>query len=101
MTDIKYIEDGGKFLLDTGLLFEINRQILHPFGLALQVELKDDTGEITIGNKLWDYRDDHEGLLYDRVTFEQGLSKFESFMQSCGLDKLEEREKMLGYIVQN
>jgi hypothetical protein len=37
----------GEFLLNTGLLFEINRKVLHPFGLALElVEQEDNAGMI-------------------------------------------------------
>jgi len=35
--EIKRIAEPGQYLMDTGLLFEINRRVLHPFGLALEV----------------------------------------------------------------
>ena len=35
MSEIKKI--GADFLLDSGLLFKINRDVLHPFGMALEV----------------------------------------------------------------
>ena len=37
MSDIKRVADPAKLLLETGLLFDINRSILHPLGLALEV----------------------------------------------------------------
>ena len=66
-----------------GLLSEINRQFLHPRGLALQVDLTEDGNE-TI-NSLWDYRDDPEGIVYclDDPEFKKRLQEkkksFESF----------------------
>lgn len=45
-----------------GLLQEINRQFLHPMGLALSVVLEEDGSE-SFG-ELWDYRSDPEGLIF-------------------------------------
>lgn len=46
-----------------GYLQELNRRFLHPLGLALSVEVDEDTGEESFG-EIWDYRDDPEGMLY-------------------------------------
>lgn len=43
-----------------GLLQEINRQFLHPLGLALEVVIEEDGSEHF--GQLWDYRDDPEGI---------------------------------------
>ena len=45
-----------------GYLQELNRQFLHPLGLALEISI-DENGEETLGN-IWDYRDDLEGIYY-------------------------------------
>ena len=35
----------------------------YTFGLALEVNVDNETGEVILGD-LWDYRDDPEGMLY-------------------------------------
>lgn len=47
---------------EKGYLQELNRQFLHPLGLALEVVI-DSNGNESIGS-IWDYRDDPEGFLY-------------------------------------
>jgi hypothetical protein len=48
---------------ENGYLQELNRQFLHPLGLALEIIIDDDDNEILGG--IWDYRNDEEGILYD------------------------------------
>lgn len=45
-----------------GFLQELNRQFLHPRGLALEVVLEEDGTERLGG--IWDYRDDPEGIVF-------------------------------------
>jgi hypothetical protein len=92
------IKNIAEFLLDSGLLFEINRNVLHPFGLALEVII-DDEDKITFGN-IWDCRDDPEGLVYDDDAFVVGKNKFEKFMKEFGEARLSSRKRRLGFIVQ-
>jgi hypothetical protein len=47
---------------EAGYLQEVNRQFLHPLGLALEVVVDDDGTERLGG--VWDYRDDPEGIYY-------------------------------------
>lgn len=47
---------------ELGYLQELNRQFLHPLGMALEVVLKDD-GTEQFG-EVWDSRDDGEGYFY-------------------------------------
>lgn len=46
-----------------GYLQEVNRQFLHPLGLAIEVVVNDDGSE-SFG-EVWDSRDDPEGIIYD------------------------------------
>lgn len=55
--------EAAQLLLDSGLLGEINRAILHPRGLALSVEVDDDRAVGFAG--LADYRDDPSGIWFD------------------------------------
>lgn len=45
-----------------GYLQELNRQFLHPLGLALEATL-DLEGRISLSG-IWDYRHDEEGMVY-------------------------------------
>lgn len=47
---------------EQGFLQELNRQFLHPRGLALEVLVNEDGSE-SIGG-VWDYRDDPEGIVF-------------------------------------
>jgi hypothetical protein len=47
---------------EAGFLQEVNRQFLHPLGLALEIILEAD-GTMRLGG-VWDYRDDPEGMIF-------------------------------------
>jgi hypothetical protein len=51
---------------EAGFLQELNRCFLHPHGLALSVEIDEETGEESFG-PIWDSRMDPEGLLFADV----------------------------------
>ena len=55
-----------KEFLAFGYLQEVNRQFLHPLGLALSVNLDEETGVASLGG-IWDSRDDLEGFLMDEL----------------------------------
>jgi hypothetical protein len=94
----------GEFLLITGLLFEINRWILHPFGLALEViEQEDEMGQIhiVISEGLLDLRTDPEGLVFGERAFIEGKNALSKFLDDYGRQKLQLRKEKLGYIIQH
>jgi hypothetical protein len=47
---------------ELGYLQELNRRFLHPLGLALEIAISAD-GHERFG-KVWDYRDDEEGMIF-------------------------------------
>lgn len=94
---LKYISP--KELREWGLLFEINRLVLHPLGLALAVEI-DDNGNETFSSKVWDYRDDPEGIIFEEETFNQGHTKLLTTMDLWGTEKHNSRFEQLGYVYQ-
>jgi hypothetical protein len=104
MHKTKYIWNPAAFLLDTGLLFEINRRVLHPFGLDLTVNLPRSaeeeervTGVSTVS--IWDCRDNPEEFSYDKETFLTEQSRFRSFeLKHSILSEL--RQDSLGYTIQ-
>lgn len=88
----------AKELREMGLLWKINRDILHPFGLALETLQHEDFTE-TFGG-VWDSRDDPEGMRYGEELHRKGFDKYSRFMEDEGLDLYTERMKRLGYIEQ-
>lgn len=48
-----------------GYLHELNRQFLHPLGLALEIKV-DDEGNDTFGG-IWDCRDDPDGIMFEAL----------------------------------
>jgi hypothetical protein len=80
---------------ELGFLQEINRRLLHPCGLALEVIIEEN-GDAKLGG-VWDYREDPEGLAYadDVLTKE----KFESVEKLFRFHEGHRREH-LGYFIQ-
>ena len=68
MSDVKRISI--KEFRELGYLQELNRQFLHPLGLALEVTVSDDVEEAEVLGGIWDYRDDPEGLRYNLANSE-------------------------------
>lgn len=91
---VDFVKNSTDALLETGLLFEINRKILHPFGLALSPTEKNEL-ELIRGI------DDPEGFVYDEETFITSSRKFSEFFSKHGEALLAKRKWNLGYIIQN
>ncbi len=94
MSDIKYIP--VKEFRALGFIQEINRQLLHPCGLAIEVIVNEETGEETLGG-VWDYRDDPEGMRF--VEDELSFGKVKAVDQ-LAKSKAQFRLDNLGYVVQ-
>lgn len=86
------------FLLDSGLLFEINRQFLHPVGLALTVR-KGNNGQLEIGIK--DGRLTPDEMIFTPETYEAGCAKIKEFLENFGYEQMRKRENKLGWGVQS
>jgi len=85
-------------LLDQGLIFEINRQILHPLGYSLTY--KPSSGSNDPDGLVLLQTEDKEGCLYPESNFMEGASKFSIFMKDTGEKTLSDRMKILGYLRQ-
>lgn len=87
---------------ENGYLQELNRQFLHPLGLALEAMI-DENGEEKLGG-VWDYRDDPEGLYYNlRNSDKSRIERFRKnaeFMDSLFITKENYREKNLGFFIE-
>ena len=85
-----------------GFLQELNRQFLHPMGMALEVEI-DDNGNEYLGG-IWDYTDDEEGIYYDieNRDYEKvmEMKRKREFVDGFREDKEEARKKKLGFIIE-
>lgn len=84
------------YLLDSGLLFEINRTVLNLFGIAITI--KQENGKKCFALK--DSRDKPEELLFDKNTIQLGVMKLERFLEEFGHPQMDRRIKQLGWSCQ-
>jgi len=49
--------------IELGFLQEVNRKFFHPLGLALEMVVDKDGNAKRLG-RVWDYRDDPEGMFF-------------------------------------
>lgn len=77
----------ARFLSDSGLLFEINRRVLHPRGLALEV-IEDDDGTLTMSQELQDHRGNIGGICFGEDSIETGQKKLAAFDSRPSSDEL-------------
>lgn len=93
MTELQTIT--VKDFREAGYLQELNRQFLHPLGMALEVMIdKDGTEHL---GRIWDYRDDPEGVVYS-----PGVIDSEKALRVLNerLEKANSRCELLGYDIQ-
>jgi hypothetical protein len=79
-----------------GYLQEVNRQFLHPHGLALEVTVNERTGDGYISG-IWDYRHDPEGIVYADGEIDQAKARKVDLMAE---QRAPARRRLLGFIVQ-
>jgi hypothetical protein len=91
------IPDPAPFLVDNGILFEINRQVLHPLGLELHFHLSEDGG--LAGIELADNRGSPEPIYFSPEGFEEGREKFQRYMDEAGRRNMKKR-RQLGMVIQ-
>lgn len=82
---------------DFGYLQEVNRQFLHPLGLALEVIIEEGaTGKVTLGG-IWDFRSEPEGIVF--VAGQLDPLKAER-VEAARQEKSQARQKLQGSVVQ-
>jgi hypothetical protein len=79
---------------EAGFLQEVNRLFLHPLGLALEIRVE---GEKKMFGRIWDYRDDPEGLVFADGEID---AKKAQLVEDMRASKAETRMRKLGFIVQ-
>ena len=85
-----------KEFMDEGYLQEINRQFLHPLGLALAVDVQEDGVKF---DGIWDSRDDPEGFLFGDLSKDSNKEKAEN-IKTLVTKKLAYRRNKFGYSIQ-
>ena len=85
---------------EAGYLQELNRRFLHPLGLALEVVVDEETGEERLG-RIWDYREDPEGLIFDETTitateFREKAARIDQLLSQ----RMAVRAQKLGFTIQ-
>ena len=91
------IERPTEFLAENGILFEINRQVLHPLGLQLELEATDDGATCEL--VLEDNRPVPDPIYYTPDEFEEGRQKYEAYMQEHGRRNIQKR-RQIGMVIQ-
>ena len=98
------IDGGLKLLYAEGLLFELNRRVLHPFGYALSVIVSDENEQgdysVEFGGVKAVPSLDLEGIFFSNDMFEEGIEKYQKYLIKEGNKRLQLRQKLLGYVVQ-
>lgn len=87
-------------LVQDGLIFEINRSVLHPLGYALAVQWDEKTNKVVKIFLMKTDDDDEEGVLFQSDNFIDGAAKFSAFMSRIGNEKLRNRIAKVGFIRQ-
>lgn len=97
MVDIKKIDI--KEFREEGYLQEMNRQFLHPLGLAVEVVIDENGNEVLGG--IWDYREDNEGIIYSEsiLSSPEAKQKYENIRKRMST-MAKSREAVLGYHIQ-
>lgn len=80
-----------------GYLQEVNRQFLHPLGLALEMTLEANHDPFAFKARIWDCRTDPEGVIFAPATID--LAKL-SRVEKEQWDKRGTRFASLGYFIQ-
>ena len=105
---LRVINGGGKphsrrpiieELMDSALLVEINRRVLHPFGISLNVEVDEETGAF-VGFALADFRDTPEDCFHSEAFLEEARGRLRKFLAAEGEARLQRRRAALGFEVQ-
>jgi hypothetical protein len=89
-----------KYLVDNGLVFEINRRILHPLGMAMVVDVdRNNKRNIAITAIL--STEEQEGFLYDEEGYDVGKEKYQKFLNKGGQERLNYRLAKYGFVEQD
>lgn len=97
MSKLPTVEKPAAFLQEHGILFEINRQVLHPLGLELHLAVGDD-GELA-RLEILDNRGRPGPIFFSSEAFEDGRRKYEAYMAAHGKRNIQKR-RQIGMVIQ-
>lgn len=93
------MENPEQFLRSSGLLFHINRALLHPLGLSLSLDVEESPASGTKCSFQLHETDDPIGFVFSEEEMKNSLSKYEVFI-SERKQRVMKRAKTLGFIMQ-
>jgi hypothetical protein len=85
-----------KFITESGLLFEVNRRVLHPLGLELGFLAGVFGGDLTSRATL-SRCTSPEGIIYEEADLEDGFRRLRAFMKREGYQRLAARYERRGF----
>lgn len=91
------VEKPAVFLEENGILFEMNRQVLHPLGLELHLTCGED-GELA-RLEIVDNRDRPEPIFFSSEAFENGRERYQRYMAEQGKRNVQKR-RQIGMVIQ-
>ena len=91
------IENPVQFLVDNGILFEMNRQVLHPLGLELHFRLNEE-GRITAIDLL-DNREGLQPISFPPDAFDAGRARYGKYLDEHGRRNMQKR-RQVGMVIQ-
>lgn len=94
------IDKFPKFMVDNGLIFEINRKVLHPLGLAMIVDV-DRNNKRKLAITALVVTEDQDGFLYDEEGYNVGMEKLQKFLNKEGQARLDARLAKYGFVEQD
>ncbi len=86
------------YMINSGLLFEINRTCMHLFGIGITVK-KDEKGNKSFGFK--DCRNVAGTLVFSEEMLKVGRVKLERFLSEFGHPQMDKRSEALGVCCQH
>lgn len=89
---MKKIDRPARFLAENGILFELNRQILHPLGMELRFRM-DGEGHLR-DMELLDNRDEPTPIYFPAEEFDKGRAKYEEYLHEHGRRNMQKRRQM-------
>jgi hypothetical protein len=82
------------------LIFEINRRVLHPLGLAMVVDVSPNNRKQLAITSLVE-TEDETGFVFDEEAFVVGNEKYQEFLEKKGQERLDARKAKYGFLEQD
>jgi hypothetical protein len=82
-----------QLLIDSGLLFELNRTKLHPYGMALIAQVVDGKYELGMLTN-------NPAVVFDKDVFRRGKAKMDQWLKAIGNVLIRRRQEAVGFTAQ-